>query len=88
MPQEKANLGTIFGQALFGVAEDLVEAKEKGQQLPGLLDKIADIGMKAKQQGIDIVQAEAADRVKKMIPWVIAGVAVGILVVVVVKKSS
>lgn len=84
---EKANLVNIFGSALFGVTEDLVKAKEKGQELPGLLDKIATVAKNAKDKGIDLLKYEAEDRMKKLLPWIIAAVAVGILLVVMYKKS-
>jgi hypothetical protein len=83
---EKANLGSIFGTALFGVVNDLVVAKENGQQLPGVLNDVAGLALKAKNQGIDFVKAEAKDQAIKSIPWVALGIAVVIILILAFKK--
>lgn len=84
----KANIGAILGTALFGVANDLVEAKENGQQLPGFLDKIASVVKGAKDAGVDLVKEEAKEQSKKMIPWAIAAVCIGIVIYVLLKNKS
>lgn len=78
---EKADLGKIFGTALFGITEDLVNAKESGQELPGLLDKLAGVAIVAKEKGIDLAKVEATERAKKYLPWGIAGIAVIALII-------
>lgn len=87
VPKPKANLNSIFGSAIFGVVDDLITAKENGQQLPGILDKIAGVASDAKQQGIDIAKEEAKNQAMKYIPHVIAGVMVIIVIILLVKKK-
>ena len=84
---DKANLNTIFGSALFGIVDDLVTAKENGQQLPGLLDKIAGVASDAKKQGIDIAKEEAKNQAMKYVPHAIAGVLLIIVIVLIVKRK-
>lgn len=79
MPTESADLKKIFGSAIFGIVEDLAEAKDKGQELPGLLDKIGSLASKAKADGIDLLKYEVQERLKKYIPWVLLVIVLAIL---------
>lgn len=86
--EPKANLTSIFGSALFGVASDLADAKESGQQLPGLLDKIATVSLDARNQGIDLAKEEAKSQAIKYAPFAVAGVLLIIVIILVIKISK
>jgi hypothetical protein len=83
---EKANIGSIFGTALFGVVSDLTKAKENGQQLPGVLDNIASLALNAKNQGIDFVKEEAKQQTIKALPWFGLSIAIIIILILAFKK--
>lgn len=85
---DNANLGKIFGTALVGVAEDLVEAKEKGQQLPGLLDKLAGLAADAKSKGINVAKDVLKEKVKEYIPYAVAGVLAIIVLILIFRHKS
>lgn len=76
-----ADLKNIFGTALFGVVDDLISAKEKGQQLPGVLDQLAILAKKAKDSGVDLVKQQAHSKLMEYLPWAIVGV-LGIVVLI------
>lgn len=73
---DKADLKKIFSTALFGVAEDLATAHDKGQKLPGLLDKLGALASQAKKQGQDMVQIELKNKFHEYLPWIIVFVLV------------
>lgn len=78
----------IFGTALFGVVTDLAKAKESGVKLPGVLDNVAELALKAKETGVDIVKEEAKHQALKYLPWAIAALAVIVVIVVLLKKEK
>jgi len=80
------NVKAILSTSLFGVVNDLVKAKEDGQPLPGILDKIAGMALNAKNQGIDMAKEEAKVQSMKYIPHAIAAVLAIVLIVVLMKK--
>jgi hypothetical protein len=55
----KANLKGILGDALGGVAGDLIQAKKDGQTLPPLLDFVAKLGIKTEQAALNAAQEKA-----------------------------
>lgn len=81
MANESKTVGQIFGSALLGITDDLIKAKESGQQLPGLLDKIAAVASDAKAKGIDIAKAAAREKLKQQTPYILLGVAVIIIII-------
>ncbi len=85
--QQKANLNNIFGTAIFGIVDDLVTAKESGQKLPAVLDKIAGVASDAKNSGIDMAKEEAKNQAMKYVPWALAGVLFIFIIILIIKRK-
>jgi len=83
----KAKIGNLLGGAGLKFLNDIITAKENGQQLPKVLDKIADVAIKGKTNVQDIAIETAKEEARKRSAWIVAGLLAVALVVVVIKKK-
>ncbi len=78
--------GKIFGGAGLSFIQSLISAKENGEQLPPLLDKLGNLAIKSKASIKDAAIETAKDEANKKLAWIVAGVLGVALVVVIAKK--
>jgi len=87
-PEEKFNLKGKAGSAIFGFLSELATAKEQGQKMPKVLDKLAGLVVKGKNEGVSIAKETAKEQLKIKLPLIIMGVVIVILVAVLIYKNK
>lgn len=77
----------IFGSAGMSFLQSLMSAKENGEQLPPVLDKIANLAVKSKSQITNAAIDVAKDEANKRMAWIVAG-GLGIALLIVLFKRK
>lgn len=84
--EQKQTVGQMAASAALGFLGNLINAKQQGQELPPVLDKVATIAISGQDKAIEIAQKEAKEHAINQMAWIIAGVLAVVLIIVLLKK--